>query len=109
MTSAKRKFFTDGSYEQVLLAKLDRPDNDYGHSPFTKDSYLMSFQEQEPDGTDHVHDQELQQEDISIMAPALEEQEGRSLAEDDPHQLSDGTDGSRSSVEEDDDDAARSN
>jgi hypothetical protein len=45
MASAKHKFFNDGSYEHVLLAKLDRPANEYGHSLFTKDSYLTTFQD----------------------------------------------------------------
>jgi hypothetical protein len=67
LNSAKQNFFSDGSYEQVLSAKQDRPYNRFGHSSFNLDSYLRS-QTQAPEGANTTDDLDMEvQEDVCIM------------------------------------------
>ena len=68
MSSAKNKFFNNGTYEHVLAAKLDRPVNVHGHQPYGKDSYLSTNQMDVTEGADPQEDQEiLFQERISAI------------------------------------------
>jgi hypothetical protein len=64
MKSAKEKFFSDGAYEQVLLMKSDH-DNEFGHSPFCRDSYVSTQPQGESEGADS-EDEPPFQENISI-------------------------------------------
>ena len=102
MASAKAKFFSDGSYEQVLLAKEERQHNQFGHSPFSRDSYLSTRPMGSPEGA-NTEDDGDRQENISIMAkPRLSESEAEllqaSIAEDRPNK---GYESDKSSVDED--------
>ena len=81
MASAKAKYFTDGSYEQVMLAKTQRTANRHGHSPFSKDSYLSTSEQQVPAGAYTQHEEPLlQQEDISITSPLEDEASNETTA-----------------------------
>ena len=64
MKSAKEKKFSDGSYEQVLLMKSDH-DNEFGHSPFCRDSYVSTQPRGESEGAES-EDEPLFQENINI-------------------------------------------
>jgi hypothetical protein len=98
MTSAKAKFFSKGAFEEVLLAKMDRQTNKFGHSPFSRDSYLSSRTTDTSEGTDNEDEPEAQ-EDISITAKAApEEQVMQVEQEENPDPGSD-----HSSVDEDGD------
>jgi hypothetical protein len=69
MSSAKNKFFNNGTYETVLAAKLDHPLNEHGHQPYGKDSYLSTNQMDVTGGADPEEDQEiLYQERISAIS-----------------------------------------
>ena len=60
--------------------KNDRPENEFGHSPFNRDSYLSTYGQQVSKGADTTADQEDHQEDIDIMStPVLSEQESEAL------------------------------
>jgi hypothetical protein len=104
MASAKQKFFTDGSYEQVLLAKAERQCNKFGHSPFSRDSYLSTQPSRESEEAD-IEDEPTNQEDISIMSKSrLNEKEAQLLqATLAKERDSKGYESDRSSVEENDD------
>jgi hypothetical protein len=83
MISAKEKYFNDGAYEYCLDNKLDRESNVHGHSPFTRDSYLSTFQSEVPSGADNEYDPEVQ-DDVCIMfkaSPLLDEAEAGQLQE----------------------------
>lgn len=73
LASTMRKFFADGAYEQVLVAKMDRQTNEFGHSSFSRDSYLSTRPTRVPEGADHEDDQE-DQENISISSRPTPEQ-----------------------------------
>ena len=100
MISAKDKYFSDGLYEQVLLVKEDRQVNDqFGHSPFSRDSYLSTRPTQESEGAD-TYDDPPEQEDISILSKtAPRESEAEILQIEQDETLVDYE--SESSVEED--------
>ena len=102
MISAQDKFFSDGSYEQVLLVKADSQQSQFGHSPFSRDSYLSTrpMQLSEEANTD---DDGSPPENISIMSKSnLHEQESEilqaTLAEE---RLNKGYESDKSSCDED--------
>jgi hypothetical protein len=66
MTSAKDEFFSNGAYEHVLANKQDRDiqPNSFGHSPFSRDSYLSSKQDESEGASEQG--QEVQ-EQLCIM------------------------------------------
>jgi hypothetical protein len=83
--------------------KNDRPENEFGHSPFNRDSYLSTQQLQASEGANTTHDHDPQ-EDIGIMSkPMLSEEDSQALqdelAEDD-----DAVDSDPSSVDDPDSD-----
>ena len=86
LASAKNKFFSDGSFEYVLSAKQDRPNNVFGHSAFGKDSYLCTQRAQVTEGASMDSDPTALQEDVCIMF-AESEQESNGLDRD--HQEAD--------------------
>jgi hypothetical protein len=67
MVSAKDRFCSDGSYEQVLMAKAERQHNQFGHSSFSRDSYLSTQPMRASEGAD-TEDDGAPQESISIMS-----------------------------------------
>ena len=105
MASAKEKFYSDGAYEFVCENKSDRPMNQFGHSPFTKDSYLSTHQRQESDGADGTDDhQHPQQEDFSFMSKSLLDEQSAAEIQDDLADDSEpeAQESDNSSVDEDD-------
>ena len=111
------KKISDGSYQQVLSAKQERPYNGFGHSSFNLDSYLSS-QKQAPEGANTKVDLNMEvQEDVCIMKqfdpeetpqeapvenPLEEPQAGLNRSHEDPPS-------DESSVEEDEDPPIASN
>ena len=96
MTSAKRKFFENGAYELVLTAKMDRQSNKFGHSAFSRDSYLSTRPSPTPEGA-NSEDDEQTQEDISIMGARPAEDSDGAPSEKELHLAQD----DESSVDED--------
>ncbi len=68
MISAKKKYFNNGAYEEVLSVKLERPDNEFGHLPLSRDTYLSSYERSASEGAYTESDESERQEDICIMA-----------------------------------------
>jgi hypothetical protein len=76
MKSSKARYFSDGTYEKVLVAKAARPNSKFGHSPYSKDSYLSTQVYLATEGADTGDDpQNRYQEDFDLnSAPRLDDQ-----------------------------------
>jgi hypothetical protein len=98
LASAKAKFFSDGSYEEVLHAKLDLPNNMHGHTPFNRQAYLASYEMDNSEGANTMEDTSAPpQEDVCLLAKADPKGLDRDHDPDDEESDSD-----ESSIEEDD-------
>ena len=96
MRSAQDNFFSDGSYEQVLAIKSENL-NSFGHSPFSRDSYLSTRPMQESEGAESEDDP---QENISIRPKSPPTQENSDVLQIGLDNSGD-SDSDKSSVDED--------